>query len=67
MEQDSERKSSSSSKSENDDEKHHHELLRHSGIKIGKVEPTMKRTDLGEIHMTDDESFLRQTWKIIWE
>ena len=32
-----------SSKSENDDEKHHHELLRHSGMKIGKVEPTMKR------------------------
>ena len=32
-----------SSKSENDDEKHHHELLRHSEIKIGKVEPTMKR------------------------
>ena len=32
-----------SSKSENDDEKHHHELLRHSGMKIGKVEPTTKR------------------------
>ena len=32
-----------SSKSENDDEKHHHELLRHSGMKIRKVEPTMKR------------------------
>ena len=32
-----------SSKSENDDEKHHHELLRHSGMKNGKVEPTVKR------------------------
>ena len=32
-----------SSKSENDDEKHHHELLRYSGLKNGKVEPTMKR------------------------
>ena len=32
-----------SSKSENDDEKHHHELFRHSGMKNGKVEPTMKR------------------------
>ena len=32
-----------SSNVENDDEKHHHELLRHSGMKIGKVEPTMKR------------------------
>ena len=31
-----------SSKFENDDEKHHHELLRHSGMKIIKVEPTMK-------------------------
>ena len=27
----------------NDDEKHHHELLRYSGMKIRKVEPTMKR------------------------
>ena len=32
-----------SSKSENDDEKHHHELLRHSGMTIRKVEPTMKK------------------------
>ena len=32
-----------SSNVENDDEKHHHELLRHSGMKIRKIEPTMKR------------------------
>ena len=32
-----------SSKSENDDEKHHHELLRHSVMKIRKVEPTVIR------------------------
>ena len=32
-----------SSKVGKDDEKHNHEMLRHSGIKIGKVEPTMKR------------------------
>ena len=32
-----------SSKSENDDEKHHHGLFRHSGMKNGKVEPTMNR------------------------
>ena len=32
-----------SSKSEKYDEKHHHELLRYSGMKIRKVEPTMKR------------------------
>ena len=32
-----------SSNVENDDEKHHQELLRHSGMKIRKVEPTMKR------------------------
>ena len=31
-----------SSKFENDNEKHHHELLRYSGMKIRKVEPTMK-------------------------
>ena len=31
-----------SSNIEKDDEKHHHELLRHSGIKIRKVEPTTK-------------------------
>ena len=31
-----------SSNVENDDEKHHQELLRCSGIKIGKVEPMMK-------------------------
>ena len=31
------------SKFENDDEKHHHELLKHSGIKIEKVDPTVKR------------------------
>ena len=38
-----EKKSSSVFQSEYDDEKHHHELLRYSGIKIGKVEPMMKR------------------------
>ena len=27
---------------DNDDDKHHHELLRCSGMKIRKVEPTMK-------------------------
>ena len=32
-----------SSNTEKDDEKHHHELLRYSGMKIRKVEPTMKR------------------------
>ena len=31
-----------SSKFKNDDEKHHHESLRYSGMKIRKVEPTMK-------------------------
>ena len=38
-----------SSNVENDDE-NHHELLRYSGMKIGKVEPTMKifQSDLGE-------------------
>ena len=30
-------------RSSNDDEKHHQELLRHTGMKNGKVEPTMKR------------------------
>ena len=52
-----------SSNTENGDEKHHHELLRYSGRMNNEgVEPTMKRIvkDLGEIHMTDDESFLRQ-------
>ena len=34
-----------SSHYENDNEKHHHELLRHSGMKNGKVEPTMKRNE----------------------
>ena len=49
-------KSSSVFQSENDDEKHHHDLLRYSGIKIGKVEPMMKRKlrDLGETHLTDE-------------
>ena len=53
-------KSSSVFQSENDDEKHHHELLRYSGIKIGKVEPTMKRIlkDLGERHLTDEKFIL---------
>ena len=56
-----------SSKSENDDEKHHHELLRYSGMKIRKVEPNDRKnlTDLGERHLTDDKSFLCQTWKRI--
>ena len=37
-------------KPENDDEKHQQELLRHSRMKNGNVEPTMKRIvkDLGE-------------------
>ena len=54
-----------SSKSENDDEKHHHELFRHSKMKNGKVDPMMKiiLKDLGERHLTDENSFLRQTWK----
>src|SRR3954464_12388438 len=57
-----------SSNVETDDEKHHHELLRHSGMKIRKVEPTMKELkDLGERHLTDDNSFLRQTSKRILE
>ena len=30
-------------RSSNDDEKHHRELLRHSRMNNGKVEPTMKR------------------------
>ena len=42
-EQDLEEKSSSVFNYEKDDEKHHHELLRHSGMKNGKVEPMMKR------------------------
>ena len=48
---------------ENDDEKLHHELLRYSGMKIRKVEPNDGKNlkDLGEIKMTDDNSFLRQT------
>ena len=57
-----------SSNVENDDEKHHHELLRYSGMKNRKVEPTMKNLkDLGERHFTDDNSFLRQTSKRIFE
>ena len=32
-----------SSNVENDDKKHHHKLWRYSGMKIRKVEPTMKR------------------------
>ena len=53
-----------SSNAENDDEKHHHELLRYSGMKNRKVEPTMKNLkDLGERHLTGDNSFLRQTLK----
>ena len=32
-----------SSNVEDDDKKQHQELLRHTGMKNGKVEPTMKR------------------------
>ena len=50
MEQDLRETLLRSSNVENDDEKHHHELLRHSGMKIRKVEPTMKEfeSDLEE-------------------
>ena len=54
-----------SSNVENDDEKHHHELLRRSGTMDNRNdEPTMKELkDLGERHLTGDNSFLRQTLK----
>ena len=56
-----------SSDVENDDEKHHHELLRYSGRmkKNKEVEPTTKNNlkDLGKRHLTNDNSFLRQTLK----
>ena len=53
-----------SSNAENDDEKHHHELLRHSGMNNRKVDQRGKNLkDLGEGHLTDDNSFLRQTMK----
>ena len=35
--------SSSVIQTENADEKYHHDLLRHSGMKNGKVDPMMKR------------------------
>ena len=54
MEQDLRETLLRSSNVENDDEKHHYELLRYSGMK-----------DQGERHLTDDNSFLRQTWKRI--
>ena len=55
-----------SSSTENDDENHHHELLRHSGMKNGKVEPTMKEFERSwRRQLTDDNSFLRQTSKRI--
>jgi hypothetical protein len=60
--------SSSVFNTDNDDEKHHHELLRHSGrMKREKVEPTMKRIwkRSRRRHVTDDNSFLRQTLKRI--
>ena len=38
-----ESKSSSVFNAENDDDKDHHELLRYSGMKTRKVEPTVKR------------------------
>ena len=54
-----------SSKSRNDDEIQRHELLRHCGMKNRKVESMMQELecDLGESHMTNDNSFLRQTLK----
>ena len=57
-------------KFENDDEKHHHELLRHSGrIKRVKVKPKMKRIwkRPWRRHVTDENSFLHQTSKRIWD
>ena len=52
-----------SSNVENDDEKHHQELLRHSGMKNWKgwTNDEKNLKDLGERHLTDDNSFLRQT------
>ena len=53
-----------SSRSENDDEEHHHELLRYSGrmkSEGGWANDEKNLKDLEEIHMTDDNSFLRQT------
>ena len=54
-----------SSNVENDDEKHHHELLRYTRrMKSEEVEPTMKRVIRSwRNHLTDDNSFLRQTLK----
>ena len=53
-----------SSKFENDNEKHHHELLGYSGMKIRKLNQRRKNLkDLGERHLTDDNSFLHQTLK----
>ena len=59
MEQDSRETLLRSSNVENDDEKHHHELLRHSGTMDNRNdERTMKELkDLGERHLTDDNSF----------
>ena len=58
---------SRSSKPENDDEKHRHELLRYSGRMNNEgVAPTMKRVIRSwRNELTDDNSFLRQTWKRI--
>ena len=58
-----------SSNVENDDE-NHHELLRYSGrmkSEGGWANDEKNLKDLGERHMTDDNSFLRQTSKRIWE
>ena len=66
MEQDLRKILLQSSNVENDDE-NHHELLRYSGRmkKNKEVEPTTKNNlkDLGERHLTDDISFLRQSSK----
>ena len=53
-----------SSKSENDDEKHHQvvEILRDEKME-GWANDEKNLKDLGEIHMTDDESFLRQNFE----
>ena len=65
MEQDLRETLLRSSNVENDDKKHHHELLRYSEMKIRTIETNDEKNlkDLGERHLTDDKSFLRQTLK----